>query len=105
MTWENIAVGTEAGREPAYGGYHKVFKQQSSKSELLEFHYCGVCLWLKGAQVVKQGRMPGVTGWSEDSLGCRRNGWCQGAVLFPARGVGMLAESSRAWFWLPAVLL
>ena len=29
---------------------------------------------MKGAQVVKWGKIPGVTGWSEDPLGHRRTG-------------------------------
>ena len=39
----------------------KYYKQWSAKSELVEVCYSGGIAWLKGAQVAKQGGIPGVT--------------------------------------------
>ena len=51
----------------------KYYKQQSAKSELLEICSHGAHGWLKCAQVLKQGGIPGVTAWSEDHLGHKKN--------------------------------
>ena len=49
----------------------KCYKEQNTKSELLEVCHSGGCAWLTGAQVAKWGRIPGVTAWSDDPLGCK----------------------------------
>lgn len=54
----------------------KGYMQQNIKSEILEVFYHGGYVWLKGAQVLKQGRVPAVTASSEDPLGHKKNGWC-----------------------------
>ena len=55
----------------------KYYKQWSTKSELLEVCYHRRHAWLEGAQVAKQGGIPGVTTWSEDPLGRKKVGWDQ----------------------------
>lgn len=80
----------------------KYYKQQSTIPELLEVHYHGRCAWLKGAQVMKQGGVPGGTPWSEDPLVHKKKGWCLSVAWFPGIGVGTLAESSESWCRLSA---
>ena len=58
----------------------KCYKEQNTKSELLEVCHSGGCAWLTGAQVAKWGRIPGVTAWSDDPLGCKDK-WHQRAVV------------------------
>ena len=47
---------------------------------------------MNGAQVVKSGRTPHMTAWSEDPWGHKKNGWCLGAPEFPGTGAGKQAE-------------
>lgn len=51
----------------------KYYKQWGTKSDHLKVQYHEGCAWLKGAQVVKWGGIPGVTPWFEDPLGHKKN--------------------------------
>lgn len=51
----------------------KYYKQQSTKSELLEVCYSGVHLWLKGAQAAKWAGIPDGTAWYRDPWDHKRN--------------------------------
>jgi len=81
----------------------RYWKMQSTKSEPLEVCYYLECTWLKGTQVAKMGGIPGMTVWSEEPLGHRKNGRHQGAALFPGIGAGKLAESSGSLCWPSAI--
>jgi len=81
----------------------RYWKMQSTKSEPLEVCYYLECTWLKGTQVAKMGGIPGMTVWSEEPLGHRKNGWCQGDVLFPGMGPRKPEESSWSSCWLSAI--
>ena len=61
------------------------------------------CAWLKGTQVVKWGRIPAVTAWSEDPMGCKKNGRHLSAARFPGMGVWKLAENSESVCWLSSL--
>jgi len=55
----------------------RYYKQQSTRSEVLEVHHCQV---VPGLKVLKWGRGAETwewTVWSEDPLGHKRNGWHQ----------------------------
>lgn len=52
----------------------KYDKEQCVKSELLEICYSCGHPWPKGAQVAKQGKIPGRTVWSQYPLGDKKNG-------------------------------
>ena len=62
------------GREPLSAGCQKVIEPQGSKLEPLEMCPSERLPCLKGALVVKCGRILGVTLWSQDSRGHRKNG-------------------------------
>lgn len=73
----------------------KHYKQWSMKSEILEVCYSGGCACLKGAQVVKQGDIPGGTGRSEDPRGCKKKGWHRCNTV-PLTGAWKMAEDSTS---------
>ena len=52
----------------------RIYKQRSTKSELSEVCCSGGRAWPTGAQLVKWGRIPGVTLWSDNPLGHIRMG-------------------------------
>ena len=56
-----------------------------------------------GSQVAKQGRISGVTMWSEDPLGLKMVGWFQHAVLFSGIGGGTGTEGKKQWCQLSAL--
>lgn len=74
------------------------------KSEHLEFCYGEECAWLKGAQMAKQGRIPGMTTRSEDLLCHKKNGWHLSVVPSPGIGAWKPAKDSKARCQLSVVL-
>ena len=55
--------------------------------------------------MVKRNRIPGLTGWSEDLLGRRKNRLVlqKGAALFPGIGARKVTESSKFWCQILAI--
>lgn len=84
-----------AGEGASVGQLLESDLSQSKKSELLEICSSERCPCLKGAQLVKWGRILGGTVWSQDPWGQRKNGSVCGAgklVLFSKAGRGLSAE-------------
>ena len=76
----------------------KYYKQESTKSELLEDFYSRGCVWPKGTQMAKWDRIPDVTALSEGPLSCKNQ--CHiSAAQFPGIGMWNLVENkSRCQF-------
>lgn len=49
----------------------KCYKQQRTESERLDVYYSGAQAWLKGTQLAKWGRIPGMTARPQDPQGCK----------------------------------
>lgn len=55
----------------------KYYKQWGAKSELIQVPLTEGCAWLNGAQMATWGRIPGVTVWSKDPMGPKKDEWHQ----------------------------
>lgn len=73
MNWCDTAEDTGRGGSLLKEATVNYYRQWSATLELLEVCYSGGCAWLKGAQAVKWGGIPGVTPWFEDPLGHKKN--------------------------------
>lgn len=94
---EDMMVGRDLFKETTA----KCYKQWSAKLELLEICYNGGHLWLNSVLVEERDRIPGVTFWSEDFLGLKKNGWHLSTTLFWGIRMWKLAENkSNACFLL-----
>ena len=91
-----LGVDTAVKRERDYGGCTKYYKQQGTKSELIEVCYYGGRACLGGAQVANWSGIPGVTGWSENPLSQKKNGWYQSAAVLLGILAGRQAKRSRS---------